>query len=81
MNASQLLLGKPLIEMPPGTLIGALCQYITHADPRDFQPMKARLGILPDLDIEIKGRRMRAAAFAERSKAELQAFLTSREEI
>ena len=80
-NASQLLSGKPLIEMPPGTLIGALCQYITHADPRDFQPMKANLGILPDLDIEIKGKRMRAAAYAERSKAELQAFLTGIEEI
>ena len=80
-NASQLLSGKPLIEMPRGTLIGALCQYITHADPRDFQPMKANLGILPDLDIEIKGRRMRAAAYAERSKADMQVFLTGREEI
>lgn len=74
-NAANLLLGMPLIEMPPGTIIGALCNYIAHADAKDFQPMKANLGILPDLDIEIKGKRMRAAAFADRSKSELQEFL------
>ena len=74
-NAARLLLGKPLIEMPSGTILGALCNYITHANANDFQPMKANLGILPPLESEIQGRRMRAAAYAERSKADLQTFL------
>jgi methylenetetrahydrofolate--tRNA-(uracil-5-)-methyltransferase len=81
VNAANLLMERPLIEMPPDTIIGALCHYITHTDAKDFQPMKANLGILPALDIEIKGKRMRAAAYAERSKTELQAFLESRQEI
>jgi methylenetetrahydrofolate--tRNA-(uracil-5-)-methyltransferase len=75
INAANLLLGKPLLEMPATTIIGALCHYITHADAKDFQPMKANLGILPNLDIEIKGKRMRAVAYADRSKSDLEAFL------
>ncbi len=74
-NAARLLSGKPLIEMPSGTILGALCNYITHANAKDFQPMKANLGILPPLECEIIGRRIRAAAYAERSKADLQTFL------
>jgi methylenetetrahydrofolate--tRNA-(uracil-5-)-methyltransferase len=77
-NAANILRGKPLIEMPPGTIIGSLCRYITHADAKDFQPMKANFGILPELDVKIKGRRARAAGFAARSKSELQEFLMKR---
>jgi methylenetetrahydrofolate--tRNA-(uracil-5-)-methyltransferase len=73
-NAANYLLGEPLIEMPPETIIGSLCHYITHADAKDFQPMKANFGILPELTESIKGKRERAAAFAERSKTEMRKF-------
>jgi methylenetetrahydrofolate--tRNA-(uracil-5-)-methyltransferase len=66
--------------MSKNTMLGALCHYITHANAQDFQPMKANLGLLAELgaDINIKGRRMRAIAYAERSAAEIQAFLVGR---
>jgi methylenetetrahydrofolate--tRNA-(uracil-5-)-methyltransferase len=73
-NAANYLLGKPLIHMPPETIIGSLCNYITHADAKDFQPMKANFGILPELEVPKKGKRERGAAFAERSKSALQGF-------
>ena len=76
VNAARFELGQTFLEMPASTMIGALCNYITHADAKDFQPMKANLGILPDLDTNIKGKRMRAAAYAQRSTTELQTFLT-----
>jgi len=76
-NAANLLWGKPLIEMPASTMIGALCHYITHAEARDFQPMKANLGILPELGQPIKDRMLRAAAYAERSKREMTTFLAN----
>jgi methylenetetrahydrofolate--tRNA-(uracil-5-)-methyltransferase len=75
INAANYILGQPLLEMPPSTMIGALCNYITHAAPKDFQPMKANLGIMSKLEPEINGRRMRAAAYANRSTAEIQALL------
>jgi methylenetetrahydrofolate--tRNA-(uracil-5-)-methyltransferase len=74
-NAANYLLGKPLVEMPRGTILGALCHYITHAEANDFQPMKANFGILPELEGKIKGKRLRAQVFAKRSKAEVQSIL------
>jgi methylenetetrahydrofolate--tRNA-(uracil-5-)-methyltransferase len=74
-NAANYLVGKPLIEMPPCTIIGSLCHYITHADAKDFQPMKANFGIMPELEIKIKGKMARSAAYAERSKLEIKRLL------
>ncbi len=80
-NAANFLLEKPLIEMPQGTIIGSLCNYITHADAKDFQPMKANFGIMPEFEVRIKGKRERAAAFADRSKSELKTFLKEHLEV
>ncbi len=79
-NAANFLLGKPLVELPAGTILGALCQYITHADAKDFQPMKANFGILPEIDGQIRGKQQRARVFAERSRAELESFLRDQAE-
>src|SRR5512143_2519869 len=49
INAARLLRDEPLIEFPTVTMLGALCHYVTHTDPQDFQPMKANYGILPPL--------------------------------
>jgi len=79
INAVRYLDGKPLWELPKTTMIGALCQYITHASPRDFQPMKANMGLLPKLDDPpLKGRggrRERARLLAARARADLKSFL------
>jgi methylenetetrahydrofolate--tRNA-(uracil-5-)-methyltransferase len=80
-NAANYFSGKPLIQMPPGTVIGSLCHYITHAEARDFQPMKANFGIMPDLEEKVRGKRIRAAAYAERSNIEMEVFLQENREI
>lgn len=82
-NLARLLAGAPLLELPETTMLGALCHYITHAAEKDFQPMKANFGILPDLDASILrpagkkklGKRERAAAKAERALFDLEQFL------
>ena len=56
-------------------MIGALLHYITHADPANFQPMKANMGLLPDMPAWIKGREQRYAAYGERARADLEAAL------
>ena len=55
-------------------IAGALCHYVTHADLKDFQPMKANFGILPPLDTKIN-KRERGKAYAERALADLQLVL------
>lgn len=49
VNATRLLQGKELLVFPKDTLMGALANHITTADPENFQPMNANLGILPAL--------------------------------
>ena len=76
-NAARVLGGQLAFELPPTTMLGALCHYVTHADLHDFQPMKANFGILPDLENNKRLRgRARARALAERAIADLENFLT-----
>jgi methylenetetrahydrofolate--tRNA-(uracil-5-)-methyltransferase len=62
---------------PRTTMLGALCYYITHTELKDFQPMKANLGILPPVeDNERHSKRERAKLFADRAKEDLEFFLS-----
>jgi len=77
-NAARLLKGHSLLTLPPTTMLGALCHYVTHADMADFQPMKANFGILPSLEKTDKkmGKRERGKAYAERAMTDLEKYLT-----
>jgi methylenetetrahydrofolate--tRNA-(uracil-5-)-methyltransferase len=76
INAAQLLAGKTPLELPHETMLGALCHYITHADLKDFQPMKANFGILPPLVLEKRtGKRERGQLYAERAANILKNYL------
>ncbi len=58
--------------LPRTSMLGALCHYVTHADPADFQPMKANFGILPEFQERVKNKRERYQRYAERALADLQ---------
>lgn len=42
--------GEELAPVPRETALGSLVNYITHADPRDFQPANITFDLLPHLD-------------------------------
>lgn len=71
INAARLLQGEALLRLPPETMLGALIEYITHADLKDFQPMKANYGILPPLETPGRGKRERAMQYTRRALAAL----------
>ncbi len=73
-NAARLLRGKPPVALPRTTMIGALCHYVSHADPGTFQPMKANFGLLPPLPRRYRKKRERYRAYAERALADLQVW-------
>ena len=79
LNAARLNSGKLPLILPPTTMLGALCHYITKADAADFQPMKANFGILPALETSVgKGRRnkrQRAEAYVKRALNDLETVL------
>lgn len=76
-NVARWKRGLSPVTLPPTTMLGALCHYISHAAMRDFQPMKANLGILPPLgDKSPHDKRARAMAYAERAQRDLEDFLS-----
>jgi methylenetetrahydrofolate--tRNA-(uracil-5-)-methyltransferase len=78
LNASQIADKKPLVVFPKTTMIGALCDYITHAAPADFQPMKGNFRLMPPLDNPVQGgRRNRAKLYSQRALADLEDFLAN----
>lgn len=77
INAARYAQQQPQWTLPPETMLGALCHYVTHAEPDDFQPMKANFGILPPLDAPPKGKRERKQAYADRAARALDTFLAA----
>ena len=76
INAAQHYQNKSLQILPQETMLGALCHYVTHANLKDFQPMKANFGILPPLEsMESFGKGGRGKAHAERSMITLEKYL------
>ncbi|MBM4426897.1 MAG: methylenetetrahydrofolate--tRNA-(uracil(54)-C(5))-methyltransferase (FADH(2)-oxidizing) TrmFO [Chloroflexi bacterium] len=77
INMARLMQNKSPLTLPNETMLGALCHYVTHADLKDFQPMKANFGILPPLELENKkiGKRERGQAYAERAATALETYL------
>ena len=81
-NMANFLTHRDLLVLPPTTILGSLCHYVTQANLSDFQPMKANFGLLPPLttkDNKKSSRKMRkrerAQAYAERALANLEAYL------
>jgi methylenetetrahydrofolate--tRNA-(uracil-5-)-methyltransferase len=72
LNAACHLRGRPPIIFPVTTMIGALLHYVTTADPREFQPMKANFGLMPPLESAVRCRRDRYRAYARRALAEVE---------
>ncbi len=55
-NAAALGRGDQPKIFPRETALGSLCHYITHADPKHFQPANITFDLLPPLDDETKRR-------------------------
>ena len=73
VNAARWIEGKPLWILPPTTMIGSLMDYIAHAEPRTFQPMKANFGLLPPIEMSKKlGKKERAQQLSLRADRELK---------
>jgi methylenetetrahydrofolate--tRNA-(uracil-5-)-methyltransferase len=80
VNAARLIAGEGLWTLPPDTMLGALCHYVTHAEPAHFQPMKANFGLMPPLEGRVRGRK-RGAAYAGRALHSLERFLDGQPEV
>jgi methylenetetrahydrofolate--tRNA-(uracil-5-)-methyltransferase len=90
-NAAALIEQRPIGVPPRTTALGALAYYVSHADPRHYQPTNITFGIMPPLDDQTvrrvrmeDGRRpsrkeARKLAHSSRALADLDAWMRSAE--
>ncbi|MFA9456105.1 FADH(2)-oxidizing methylenetetrahydrofolate--tRNA-(uracil(54)-C(5))-methyltransferase TrmFO [Halalkalibacter sp. AB-rgal2] len=75
INAAKLIKGEELVTFPEWTVIGSMAQYITTANPKNFQPINANFGLLPPLEKRIKNKKERYEHLAERALDTIQNFV------
>ena len=61
------LQGRPPVDFPQETAIGALALYISNRSVGEFQPMNVNFGIIPPLDHRVKGKRNKNAELSQRA--------------
>ncbi len=67
VELARRLEGKPPVDFPQETAIGALSLYISNGSVTDFQPMNINFGIIPPLGYRVKGKRNKNAELSRRS--------------
>ena len=67
MELARRLEGKPPVDFPQETAIGALALYISNESVVDFQPMNINFGIIPALGYKVKGKRNKNAELSRRA--------------
>ncbi len=71
-NAAALTSGRPLSVPPRTTAIGALAFYVSHANPRAYQPANITFGIMEPPAGHIRDKQRRKLAISERALADLE---------
>ncbi len=73
-NAARLAHGLPPLAAPRTTAIGALGYYVSHADPRHYDPSNITFGIMPPLAAPPKSKHDRQLATSARALVDLDAW-------
>ena len=77
INAYGRLKGEKTLLLPETTMLGSLSRYISDETVKDFQPMGANFGILPELENRPRDKRERGQAYADRALKDLHSYLES----
>ena len=85
-NAAALAQGREPSTPPRTTAIGALSYYVSHAEPKHYQPSNITFGIIPPLTREPGGPRVpkkkaeRNERLSQRALADLERWRTAQDE-
>ena len=71
LELARRLEGKPPLDFPQETAIGALALYISNQSVVNFQPMNVNYGLIPQLGYRVKGKRNKNAKLVERALEKL----------
>ena len=71
MELSRRLEGKPPINFPRETAMGAMALYVSDPSVVNFQPMNVNFGLIPQLGYRVKGKRNKNAEISKRALEKL----------
>lgn len=79
-NAAAVVQGGDPQVFPRETALGSLCHYITHAEPKNFQPANITFDLLPSLDEAARrtlrhDKKARHAAVCRRASEAFEEFI------
>jgi methylenetetrahydrofolate--tRNA-(uracil-5-)-methyltransferase len=77
INMERHLCNQDGWALPPTTMIGALCHYVSNAGTENFQPMKANFGIFPDLESPAKNKQLRYSQYVARATEDLRSSINA----
>jgi len=75
--AADYLAGRELKPFPRETAIGSLLHYISHADPKRYQPANIAFDLLPPLENPSRDRRERQTAVCDRAARSFEAYVAA----
>jgi methylenetetrahydrofolate--tRNA-(uracil-5-)-methyltransferase len=75
MHAAAMFSGVEPLPPPRASAFGSLTHYVTHADPRNFQPANITFDLLPPLDKRIRDRKERHRLQCELALKEFDAWM------
>lgn len=75
MYASGMAQGNPLEPAPRASAFGSLAHYVTHADPKNFQPANITFDLLLPLDHKVRDRKERHRLQCERALSEMDHWI------
>ncbi len=67
LELARRLQGRPPVDFPQETAMGALALYVSNESVGNFQPMNINFGIMPPLGYRVKGKRNKNAALSQRA--------------
>ena len=67
VELARRLEGKPPVNFPQETAMGALALYISDQSVVNFQPMNVNFGLIPQLGYRVKGKRNKNAEISKRA--------------
>ena len=71
MELARRLEGKPPINFPRETAMGAMALYVSDPSVVNFQPMNVNFGLIPQLGYRVKGKRNKNAEISKRALEKL----------
>lgn len=77
-NMARFLLQKPLLELPPETMLGSLSRYISFEEHKSFQPINSNWGIVAEMQMDKKtkkNKKLKNELLSARAISELEKYL------